>query len=84
MNTDEVPFWEWSGCCEVCDSLCRFPTGLFCHNFGKSRLGFRKCKSVWCGACYRQQDEVEFHIAEPMNDEGVVWKRKEDKDRFLT
>ena len=24
-----------------------------------------------------------FHIAQPLNDEGVVWKRKVDKNRFL-
>ena len=25
---------------------------------------------------------LSFHIAEPMNNEGVVWNRKEDKNRF--
>ena len=38
---------------------------------------------MWCGSCYQYERDIDFHIAEPMNDEGVVWKRKEDKERFM-
>lgn len=27
--------------------------------------------------------DLNFHIAEPLNDEGLVWKRKKDEGRFL-
>ena len=37
---------------------------------------------VWCGNCNSAYDDVKFHIAEPENDEGVVWKRKRDELRF--
>ena len=60
-----------------------FPKGLFCHNFGVNRSGVRSCSGAWCGCCYKYDGNVEFHVAEPMNDEGLVLKRKEDKERFM-
>ena len=77
-----TPFWEWKGCCKECGKLKQPLQGLFCHNFCHSRGSWRPCHSVWCGDCYTSYDEIKFHIAEPENDEGVVWKRKKDEFRY--
>jgi hypothetical protein len=39
---------------------------------------------VWCSKCYRANSEdINFHICLPVNDEGAVWRRREDNDRYV-
>jgi hypothetical protein len=37
---------------------------------------------MWCAKCYTSDPEVTFHINRPVDDEGVVWKRRKEVDRF--
>ena len=67
----------------MCKKLCQFSKGLFYHNNGTSREGLENCKGVRCGTFYSQEGVMLcFHIAEPMNNEGVVLNRNENKNRF--
>ena len=50
--------------------------GLFCHNFDQKRDQWPPWFNVWCGKCYCDIGGVEFHVAMPENDEGVVWEKK--------
>ena len=59
------------------------PKGVFCGNFAHSRNPWTLCHQVWCGSCYKVGVKLAFHIEQPMNDQGVMYKRKANKDRFL-
>ena len=59
------------------------PKGLFCTNYGANRGSWPICHRVWCSKCYVADPDLNFHIAVPLNDEGLVWKRKKDEGRFL-
>ena len=37
---------------------------------------------MWCGSFYQGESCMGFHIAKPMNDEGLVWNRKDNKGRY--
>ena len=58
-------------------------TRIFCENFRAGRGNFPPCQNVWCGKCYTVPKDLQFHIALPVNDEGIVWRRKRDECRFL-
>ena len=38
---------------------------------------------MWCGSCYVADPNVAFHINAPEEDEGVVWKRRKNTQKFL-
>lgn len=37
---------------------------------------------MWCAKCYISDPDVTFYIKKPEDDEGVVWKRKKETERF--
>ena len=53
--------------------------GIFCGNFVYSRKPWPHCHQVWCGSCYKGNSSLVFHIELPMNDQGVVLKRKTNR-----
>ena len=57
---------------------------VFCANFGVSRNGFPACHRSWHPRCYQANLDLVFHIEKPENDVGLVWKKKEDDERFLS
>jgi hypothetical protein len=41
------------------------------------------CCKCWCGSCYRRPHTLDcFHIYEPQDKYGFVWRKKGDKKRF--
>jgi hypothetical protein len=40
-------------------------------------------QQAWCGRCYRPLDDNEFHIAWPMDEDGVDVGDNEDETRFV-
>lgn len=38
---------------------------------------------MYCGTCYKADKDVVFHVNQPEDDEGVVWKRRTDDDKYL-
>lgn len=38
---------------------------------------------MWCGKCYTADSEVSFYIKRAEDDEGVVWKRRKETDRYI-
>jgi hypothetical protein len=45
---------SWMGVCNVCGKMRQAGHGLFCSIYLLGRGGFRPCRNVWCGACYRE------------------------------
>jgi hypothetical protein len=45
---------SWMGACNACGKMRRVGHRLFCSNYLLGRGGFRPCRNVWCGACYRE------------------------------
>ena len=76
-------FWLWQGPCSVCGKWNTFFDGVFCSNFGHHRGIFQPCFNSWCAKCYRASDDVKFHVNLAEDDEGLVWKRKEDRDQYM-
>ena len=56
--------------------------GVFCSNFPFSRGIFPPCYASWCPKCYKASDQLPFHINLAEDDEGIVWKRKKEVDKF--
>lgn len=77
-------FWHWQGACLVCKKWKRDLKGLYCANFAHARGICGTCRSVWCGPCYKADPNLSFHIKEPEEDEGIVWKRRKETTKFLT
>ena len=40
------------------------------------------CRRAWCGKCYTPPAALQFYIHQAENDVSLVWKRKEDKQKF--
>ena len=59
------------------------PRGIFCGNYVFTRNPWPPCHQVWCGRCYKVASNLKFHITQPQNDQGVVFKRKVDEKRFV-
>ena len=78
------PSLMWSGCCVECGRRVLAPKALFCANFGHRRENLITCHRTWCPKCYRACNTLDFHINDATNEVGAVWRRKGDKDRFLT
>lgn len=57
---------------------------LACANFSTSRGSFPPCHRMWCGKCYKSDPDITFYIKQPVDDEGVVWKRRKETNRFVT
>lgn len=55
---------------------------LTCANFSVGRGSFQPCQKMWCGRCYTSDPEVSFYIKQAVDDEGIVWKRKKETERF--
>lgn len=77
-------FWKWEGTCLECGKLRKNMQGIFCANFPHNRGIWQACRSVWCASCCKADLSVDFHIHKPIEDEGVVWKRREDTTKFLS
>ena len=58
--------------------------GLFCQNFIYQRGVWPACHKAWCGKCYVDNGEIDFHIAKPENEEGIVWEKSSVKHQYLT
>ena len=58
------------------------PKGIFCRNFTYSHSPWGPCHQVWCGRYHKVDSDLDFHVAQPMNDQGIVFKRNIDKDHF--
>ena len=56
---------------------------LFCANFSFKRGIWDPCLSCYCAKYYKADPQVEFYINQPEDDEGLVWRRKKEDDRFL-
>ena len=56
---------------------------VFCSNFPFRRVFYSPCYSSWCAKCYKASDTIKFHINLEEDDEGIVWKRKKDENKFL-
>jgi hypothetical protein len=46
--------------CNECGKMWRVGHGLFCSNYLLGREGFRPCRNVWCGECYREAESNPF------------------------
>ena len=53
-------FMMWMGTCNACGKMRQAGHGLFCSNFWLGREGFRPCRNVWCGKCYRESESDPF------------------------
>jgi hypothetical protein len=83
-SKDQMPYWQWRGICNVCARTIHAPRDLFCENFGASRGSFPICQNAWCSECYREMDIIRFPRQLPENDEGALWRKKKDEERFLS
>ena len=81
---NDLPFWKWQGFCHKCGKGVKNLNGLFCQNFNSKRGDWPACHRVWCGRCYEDTRDVEFHISLPENDNGVVWEKKANHNQYLT
>ena len=77
------PFWKWQGLCKECGKLRQGVQGLFCSNFVHQHRVWAPCQQMWCGACYKDLEFHSFHIEEPENGKGVVWKKSCDVGRYM-
>ena len=59
-ETTQGNFMTWEGTCNACGKTRRAGHGLFCSNFWLGREGFRPCRNVWCGKCYRESESNPF------------------------
>ena len=57
--------------------------GIFCRNFNSFRGNWTPCRKAWCGDCYTCHLDDSFHIHEPQDEEGFVWKKRGDECRFM-
>jgi hypothetical protein len=82
----EIPrqFWLWEAPCQVCGRRCKGTNVLFCGNFGARRGGrFEVCLRAWCGGCYTPHPLDRFHVNEPKDEKGFMWRVNErDRLRF--
>jgi hypothetical protein len=53
-------YMSWMGACNACGKMRRVGHGLFCSNYLLEREGFRPCRNVWCGECYREAESNPF------------------------
>jgi len=74
--------WEWQGTCNECAKKTQAPRDVFCDNFGSSRGSFPACLNTWCPGCYKDLTILRFPKQLPENDEGLVWRKKMDEERF--
>eukprot|EP00978_Attheya_sp_CCMP212_P008069 scaffold18782_cov24-Attheya_sp.AAC.1 len=44
--------------------------------------GWTACRGTWCGPCYKAHPKDIFPIQEPVDEEGFVWIKKGDENRF--
>lgn len=75
-------FWEWADTCNVCAKQTQSPRDIFCGNYGVSRGSYPSCRNSWCSGCYRAMDLLKFPCLLLENDEGQVWRKAKDTDRF--
>jgi hypothetical protein len=53
-------YMSWMGACNACGKMRRVGHGVFCSNFLLGQEGFRPCRNVWCGTCYREAGSNPF------------------------
>jgi len=56
--------------------------GIFCGNFDCYRGNWTPCRKAWCGECYTQHPNDNFHVHTPQDEEGFVWQKQGDENRF--
>jgi len=57
--------------------------GIFYGDYAYKRNSWSTCHQEWRGRYYKAVSDLKLRIAQPLNDQGVVFKRKEDDNRFL-
>jgi hypothetical protein len=84
LGSSEEPrdYWHLKGQCDVCGKTGTPLSLLACANFSTRRGSFAPCRKMWCAKCYTSDPDVSFYIKQPEDDEGVVWKRRKDTERF--
>jgi hypothetical protein len=75
-------FCEWKGSCKVCGKAVQGLQGIFCGNFDCYRGGWTPCRNAWCGDCYMSLPGDDFHVHLPQDEEGFVWVKRGDENRF--
>jgi hypothetical protein len=59
-------------------------SGIFCANFGKTRVFFSDCEDVLCGACFTLHSLDPATVAEPNDFNGQPLAVPQDISRFMS
>jgi hypothetical protein len=70
--------------CQGCCRILSIGEGIFCANFTATRGPWTVCQRSWHGNCYCANDNGEFPIAKPQDEEGeFMIHDTEEEVRFL-
>ena len=85
IYTNTLCWTAWQSACQECHLLISIGEGIFCANFSLRPGPWMPCHRAWHRRCYRANDNGEFPIARPQDEEGELMViDSKDAERFLS